>query len=154
MRWIQIRPDKLDWIILDQMRSNDIRWDQIRSDTTMWEQKRSDKITSDYIRWQMIRWGQMRSDQMIKFNQMIKTLTQLLWDMPNQPLWLPLVSKHFIQISPVSVCLFVCHILWQTWHMPTFQPLIKIMTKTFSIWSLGSTKYIHNVMYDSVLWSA
>ena len=33
----------------------------------------------------------MRLDQMIEFNQMIITSTQLLWDMPDQPLWLPLV---------------------------------------------------------------
>ena len=35
--------------------------------------------------------NQIRLDEMIKFNQMIITSIQPLSDMPDQPLWLPLV---------------------------------------------------------------
>ena len=33
----------------------------------------------------------MTSDEMIKFNPMIITSIQHLWERPDQPLWLPLV---------------------------------------------------------------
>ena len=59
---------------------------------TRWEQKRSDEMKSVNIRWRMNRWDQMRSDEMIIFNQLKITSTQLLWDVPDQPLWLTLVN--------------------------------------------------------------
>ena len=70
------------------MTSDEIKSDQIRPGENR-------KVRLDEIRLYQITNDQLRSDQMIKFNQMTKTSTQLLWDLPDQPLWLPLVCVNF-----------------------------------------------------------
>ena len=74
-----------DWIESDKIGLGENRRDHTKSDQ-MISDDRCNHMQSDMMRWSKIRW-----DEIIQFNQMNINSIEQLWDMPDQPLWLPLV---------------------------------------------------------------